>query len=97
MGLVGIKLIYLVINLSYVIYRCSVNILIYLYSKLNCYALILCNSNCPLNYSACFCSAIICRYKLGVCRNLICDCSIYIFSCCVLIGNCVCKFFLRLY
>ena len=60
MSLVSIKLIYTVVNLSYVIYRCSVYIGIYLYDKLNCYALILCNRNIPCYYSARLCSAIIC-------------------------------------
>ena len=60
MSLISIKLIYTVVNSCDVIDRCSIDISIYLYGKLNCYALILCNRNIPLNYSTRLCSAIVC-------------------------------------
>ena len=97
MSFICFVLIYSVINLSYVIDRCSVNILIHLYSEFNCCALILWYSNIPCNCSAGLCSAILCRYKLGVCRNLICDCSVYILTGCVLVGDFICEFFFWLY
>ena len=97
MSLISFVLICSVINPSYVIYRCSVNILIYLYGKLNCFAFTLWYSNIPCNSSAGFCSAILCRYKLGVFRQLICDCSVYILTGRVLVSDLVCEFFFWLY
>ena len=92
MCFVGIIIINTIVYPCDVIDRLSINILIYLYGKLDCYFLILSYINRPLNYSTRLCSAILSVHKLCMCRKLICDCSIYIFSCCILIGNRICKF-----
>ena len=97
MSLISIKLIYTIIDLSNVIYRCSIDIFIYLDNNLNGYALAFLNFRLPSNHATRLCSAVICGYKLRMLRQFICDfcCDIFVFG--VLVGNRIGQFLSRLY